>query len=270
MDFSSFSFDQTSRLLEHLNARIQGAARSPSARAVHQLRVAIRRLRQALPKPCPEFRGPLKELMAQAGAVRDCDIALKLIAESHNAGSLDKDARAVSARLRARRSKAQAMLSTLCRSQPLRRISLPRQTEAEPAAAAKAARRVLPRLAKSFLRAGGRAAHPDSTGKQLHKLRLEAKKFRYTLELFAGCYGAAASEWLEQLKAIQALLGAISDCAVSERLILELGAAANLVDALKQRRKRKTRAFRKAWEPAAEGFEKWVAALRRPARAADV
>lgn len=255
MDFRTFSHAHNSRLLERLSNHIGEAARSP--RAVHQLRVAIRRLRQTLPKPCREIRRPLKEIMTQAGVVRDYDIALELIARLKA-----QNARAVAAKLRARRALARRNLSALCRQ--WRRVSLPPRKAGGSATVQQAARRTLPRMAKVFLREGRRAAEPKAPAKRLHKFRLAAKKFRYTLELLAGCYGPAAGDWLEKLKATQTLLGEISDCAVSIRLLKESGADETLIGALKQRRKRKTRAFRKTWEPAAAGFEKWMGTLSRP------
>ena len=261
MDFSRFSDAQASRLLELLSSHMGAAARSP--RAVHHLRVAIRRLRQALPKPCPEIRRPLKKIMTQAGAVRDCDIALELIA-----GSKAEDAPAVSAKLRARRAAARNNLAALCREWPSRKVSIPLRKAGGSATVEQAARRTLPRLAREFLREGHRAGGPKASAKHLHKFRLAAKKFRYTLELFAGCYGPAADQWLEQLKATQTLLGEIIDCAASQRLLQELGAGTELIQALKRRRKRRTRAFHDAWESAAEEFEKWIGALSHPHRSA--
>ncbi len=255
MDFRTFSHAHASRLMDRLSNHIGEAARSP--RAVHQLRVAIRRLRQTLPKACPEIRRPLKEIMKEAGAVRDCDIALELIARLKA-----KNARAVSAKLRTRRTRARRNLSLLCRQ--WRRVSVPPPKNGRSGTLEEAARRTLPRLAKSFLREGHRAAEPKAPAKRVHNFRLAAKKLRYTLEIFAGCYGPAAGDWLEQLKATQTLLGEISDCAVSIRLLKESGAGETLIGALKQRRKRKTRAFRKTWEPAVVGFEKWMGALSRP------
>ena len=129
--------------------------------------------------------------------------------------------------------------------------------------------RKLPRLAETFFRDGRRAASQEASAEQLHKFRLAAKKFRYTLELFAELYGPAAGEWVEQLRATQTLLGSISDCSVTRRLVEDMGAGGGMVAALKNRQKRKTREFRQAWEEglgSAGAAKQWVHALHHQRR----
>lgn len=74
--------DRAAELLEALIREARAAARSPSADAVHDLRVAIRRFTAALAmRKMPraerkEIRSGLKQVMQSAGNVRDYDIAL--------------------------------------------------------------------------------------------------------------------------------------------------------------------------------------------------
>ena len=106
MDSRAFSVDQTTRLLKRLALQIKGTPHSYSPEAVHDLRVAIRRFTQALDISKPflpsravkKIRRRIKAIMTLAGAVRDCDIALKLVTLSKA-----EDAATVEAKLRTRR-----------------------------------------------------------------------------------------------------------------------------------------------------------------------
>ena len=281
MDSRAFSFDQTTGLLERLALQIKRTSHSRAPEAVHDLRVAIRRFTQALDISKPflpsravkKIRRRIKAIMTLAGAVRDCDIALKLVTFSKA-----KDAATVAAKLRTRRTNAQKVLAASLRQWTAENsVSKWRHvlegeaaTSKSPSATVEAvARRELPRLAEAFFREGRHAASQEASAKQLHKFRLAAKRFRYSLELFAELYGPVAGDWVEQLRTTQALLGSINDCAVTRRLVEELGAAAGMVAALKNRQKRKTREFRKAWEEdlnASEGARLWIHALQHPPR----
>ena len=78
---------QTAFLLDRLSARLNDAAKELDAGAIHDVRVAIRRLNRCLRVFAPfypnrswkKLRRRLSALMAAAGAVRDCDIALELV-----------------------------------------------------------------------------------------------------------------------------------------------------------------------------------------------
>jgi CHAD domain-containing protein len=81
---------QTAILLRRLAYQLNRAAHSGDADSIHDLRVAIRRLSRCLSVFAPFFpsdsskkiRRQLAELMQAAGRVRDCDIALQLLAEA--------------------------------------------------------------------------------------------------------------------------------------------------------------------------------------------
>ena len=81
-----YARSQTVRLLQHLAATLQHAAHDADAEAVHNLRVAMRRLSACLrvfapfypPGSWKKVRRRISVLMAAAGTVRDCDIAMEL------------------------------------------------------------------------------------------------------------------------------------------------------------------------------------------------
>jgi CHAD domain-containing protein len=81
---------QTAILLKRLSDRLYEAAREVNADAIHDVRVATRRLSRCLrlfaqfypDRSWKKLRRQLSALMDLAGAVRDCDIALELLAQA--------------------------------------------------------------------------------------------------------------------------------------------------------------------------------------------
>lgn len=82
--------EQASTLLRRLAYQVTQTARNADADAIHDLRVAIRRLNRCLqvfagffPSPsCKKIRRKLHRMMDGAGEVRDRDIAAKLLQEA--------------------------------------------------------------------------------------------------------------------------------------------------------------------------------------------
>ena len=91
-----FALLQTAVLLRRLAFEVNRAAKNGNDMAIHDLRVAIRRFSRCLRvfaqfypgKSWKKIRRQLADLMEAAGAVRDLDIALQLLAEA-GAPSLD-------------------------------------------------------------------------------------------------------------------------------------------------------------------------------------
>jgi CHAD domain-containing protein len=253
---------------------------SPHAAAIHDLRVAIRRFSQALaackacfpPRAVRKMRRRLKPVMALAGEVRDTDVALHLVAAAGaGAGALE-------AKLRARRKTAAKSLVALLKHCTARKsVSKWRSAlesgipprELRQATAEAFAHRQLPRLAARFFREGARAAAPEASAGERHRFRLAAKRFRYTLELFAGFYGPAAAHWTAQVRELQSILGAMNDCRSARALVEALGGDPKIEASLKKRQQRKSLEFRRAWTArfgAAGCAKHWMQALSHPPR----
>jgi CHAD domain-containing protein len=77
----------------------------------------------------------------------------------------------------------------------------------------------------------------------LHRLRIAAKKLRYTLELLAPGHPR-----LEQIKRLQSLLGDINDYETARHMIIEECGAKTLASQLENRQRRKIREFRRYWK----------------------
>ena len=86
------------------------------------------------------------------------------------------------------------------------------------------AKRALPRLATRFFRKGRKLVAENASYEQLHAFRLEAKRFRYTLELFRPLYGPGLERRLAALRQLQQYLGEINDCVVTRALFENMGA----------------------------------------------
>lgn len=247
---SGFASRSLARLLERLAFQVGATAHSPSAANVHDLRVAIRRFeqalvafRQALPgREVKRIRRKLKSLMSRAGDVRDCDVLQKLLLKCEGAGVAEWKERVAGER----KANLPALAASL-RRWSLRRTSSKWRAALLPADPDAADRRHLAKLARKFLTRGDNAASAKVSAEDLHAFRIDAKKFRYTLELFEPLHGAAAREWLAKLKPVQSALGDIQDCRTAREAVERLDGPAAVQEWLKKRQRRKTREFREVW-----------------------
>lgn len=88
---------------------------------------------------------------------------------------------------------------------------------AKPAAAN--AREILPELSTAYFAKARRLCSADPGPSALHELRLDAKRLRYCLELFREHCGPELEQRIQALKAMQQLLGEISDCDSSQEVL---------------------------------------------------
>ncbi len=208
--------------------------REPEAEAVHDLRVSIRRFSSVLQvfpgcfcrKRVAAARKRLQRVLRAAGEVRDRDIALELSAQADPAQcsreSLESDRGKAARRLRrlVGKKRRRRALSAAKRAVRLRRASRRLASKGwSPASPANEnAVERLPALFRRLFEQGRRALEEPVKPAKLHALRLKVKRRRYTLELFAPCYGPELVERLDQLKTLQDLLGEVNDCRASKDL----------------------------------------------------
>lgn len=227
---------QTRQLLRRLVLHVNRALKSCDPVAVHQLRVAIRRFTQgvAVWKPCfpakdlRKCRRRLKKIMSAAGDVRDCDIAQKYLSR-WRVPHADRH----QSKLASRREDAARILVA-----ELKQWKDPDLAACEPPTASlpEFAQQAFDRIARDFLERGNEAASSKASPHDMHRFRIVAKKFRYTLELLQPSNPQAAG-----IKRVSGLLGDINDC-VSAALVLP-----PLASRLKKRQRRKTEEFRQYW-----------------------
>lgn len=229
--------------LAHLQANERGmlAARDPEF--LHQMRVALRRLRSAVgvfAPPLPEpaiapLRDDLKWLATSLGPARDWDVFVTetlppIEAEfGAHAGLADFFARCN----RLRRA-AGARARHAVRSGRYRRLALstaawlasegwlerldPPAARALRAPAGEFAAGVLERRYGQVRKKGHKL--DELSAADLHRLRIAIKKFRYGTDFFAGLYApGAARQALERLSRLQNVLGAMNDAVTVASLV---------------------------------------------------
>ncbi len=232
--------------LEHMRANEAAVLDGTDPEGVHQLRVAVRRLRAlvALMKGVmsEEAEAFLKEelrwLQQSLGGARDWDVFIletltPLAGRLPAEGALEGLRAAAEAAREEAYAEARAALRDVRYARLLLRLALwleeggwrprlPVGTE-DPAARpiTELADALLARRAKALRKTARR--RKGSHEAELHEVRIAAKKLRYAVEFFRGLYGAKAVKRLHgRLVALQDTLGTLNDAVVGHRLIDEL------------------------------------------------
>ncbi|MCX6623871.1 MAG: CHAD domain-containing protein [Acidobacteria bacterium] len=112
---------------------------------------------------------------------------------------------------------------------------------------ARNARQGLPLLAGRFFSTGRKAATQGTPARDLHRFRIAAKHFRYTLEFFGGIYGPRLDDLISEVRQIQTYLGERNDCAATLRLLPKKGYD-GLRTTLNARAEEQERLFRAYWQ----------------------
>lgn len=206
--------------------RAMPAAQAGDETSVHQARVASRRLREALPVlgtradagALDRAGKRVRRITRALGPVRELDVTLSLLDELEAKGGAPKRAlaRVRKAVIEERQKRRRAMLEEIkpSRLEKLRKrlveVAAP-ETHADVSGGA---------LAEAAAQAGHRArklkAAIDRAGgiyvaDRLHRVRIEAKKLRYALEIQRELTHSRSTARLNRLKHQQDLLGRIHD-----------------------------------------------------------
>ena len=224
------------------------AAAGQTPEGVHQMRVAMRRMRSLLRvfRPACDgaalrgFDARLKELAALLGPARDWDVFLEGLG-AEVAAALPEEPRIAALRQAAcaRQHAAYAALRPALQGPALRRIAWEavalietrpwRAETAETAAERRAqpledfAAGVLHKRWRRIVEGGESiAALPDAA---FHALRIEAKRLRYAAELFAPLWSRKkARRFLDRLAEVQEAFGLANDAVVARALMASLTA----------------------------------------------
>jgi len=203
--------------------------RSATVENVHDMRVAVRRLRSALgdfalkvdPAAVASLKRRLKKVAAVLGKIRDKDVA---IAELKNLrrqaeGEISAGIRKLVKKLRkSRKQSAEHLLNDLPGSAKLKRVINKTTTNIEQQALGSVTFGELAKLAvesnlAEFRRLSiGVDAETDS--ETLHELRISAKKLRYSIELFKPCVNAEFTQIASLAADLQTTLGEAHDADV--------------------------------------------------------
>jgi Uncharacterized conserved protein len=206
---------------------------------VHDMRVASRRLRSALNDFKPFLRRrslPLeriKQVGKSLGAVRDEDVALAALEqlESKASESVAAGIEAIAEERRRARLQSRAALEQTISPKAIAALQKDFLAQLQSAAkipdkasiTARVANRVLTfrqvganvikDRVKQLSAAGKCVYHPLQT-KELHEMRILAKRLRYAVELFASCWGDELKSIAKEIAGLQTSLGGLHDCDV--------------------------------------------------------
>jgi len=210
--------------------RTLSAASLGDVRAIHQARVATRRLREALPlvragKAGVKLEKVARKLTRALGPVRELDVNLISLDEIRQAGGTPTRAitylRAAIADERRRMHQDLARTLSTWDLDKLQRKAIERLRE-EPAAPTTSRRdpeRIAVARRRAALRAAGLREMVDDAGTmylsdRLHNVRIAVKKLRYALEVVRDLSGSRATARILALKKVQELLGRMHDLEV--------------------------------------------------------
>ncbi len=295
-----FAAARAGGLLDTLDFQVRRALKRPEDSEVHDLRVAIRRFGQGLivfesgfgSAVVKRIGQRLDAVMKLAGKVRDSDIVISLL------GELEPPPVKIMAKIERKRAKAEVALTDAL-AEWIDRGEIPRwRSKLTPvklkspktAAAIRAgANREVLGVAERFFKRGVKAWNSKDSGKDLHRLRIDAKKLRYTFEL-AGVNrdpnqpgparhveqsveqsadqsveqsaGKKTVGSTDQLKVLQSSLGDIHDLDTARDILWKHHASKKLVDPIVRKERKQIRAFRKLWKDEFRGGEhqnRWMA-----------
>ncbi len=218
-----------------LDRHLGRAAKGKNVRAVHQVRVACRRLRTALaiygelfpPEDARRWRRRLRKTLDRFGPARDLDVQIRflkrMLREIPEADTARKPGvRALRRHLKQQREALQPSLERAARR--VRRSGLTDELIRAAATAGDADRSPADSLAGQAITIIGRdlarvrerrqslADAADIRGH--HRLRIAVKRLRYTLELFDLSEAFAFEPFVKMLSALQKQLGEMRDCDV--------------------------------------------------------
>ncbi|MGY1855691.1 CYTH and CHAD domain-containing protein [Modestobacter sp. SYSU DS0290] len=214
--------------------------------AVHQVRVACRRLRSTLATVRPvldrERTDPIRAELAEVGSAlspsRDAEVALahlrELVAgepeelvlgpvaarlqQAETKDVADGDAQARRALNGARYLQLRDDLDALLADPPFTAVATEPAGEVLRAVLAKAAKRL-----RSTVEAAQDAAPGHDHDEALHEVRKAGKRLRYTAEATLPVLGPPVKELVTALKAVQEVLGDRQDTVVTRQLCTQLG-----------------------------------------------
>jgi CHAD domain-containing protein len=231
-------------------------------KALHDLRVAVRRLRAVLRATRELFDGgwvtsvrdELRWFGRELAPARDLDVLLEGLPKT------DKDVAPVVRALEAERKRERKRIVKVLESERYGRL-LDRLREAVEPPPMRPVDLPLERVAaREFeqLRGAMRSLGANPTDAALHQARIRAKRARYAAELAAPAVGKRARKFINAAKSFQDVVGAHQDAVVAERHFRALAAeerapavsfaAGRLVERERLRRVRARSSVRPAWK----------------------
>lgn len=272
--------DDMSALVQALRAHAAGTRAGQDPEHVHEMRVAVRRLRAILRASRALFddrwvdrlRSELDWLGAALGLVRDLDVLHAYLEPRLAAleGAEHRAGQRVLRRLTADRTRARAGLNEVLDSPRYPRILEQLETflSRPPAAASdvslpEVAATEWKRLRKAVQKLPGRPSVDE-----LHAVRIKVKRARFAAELARAAAGERGKRFVHQAKKLQDILGDLQDAVVIEQYLHDAidrtepaqALGRDLVKRQRKRRKKARAAFFEEWPKLKRrGREAWIA-----------
>ena len=227
-------------LLESMQRNEQGVIEDLDTEFLHDLRVAVRRTRSALalikdvlaPELSDRFKKEFRYIGRMTGPVRDLDVYL-LSEEEYKARLPERLQEGLGyffEDLAARRKREQRTLVRFLRSPRYKRILVDWEQVLDQEGELEAGKngavpigvlagKIIHKRFRRVLR-DGRKIHQGTPDSELHRLRIEGKKLRYSLEFFASLYDQEQmKQMIRQLKILQNNLGDFNDLSVQQEML---------------------------------------------------
>jgi CHAD domain-containing protein len=241
--FYLFGLEALQERLPPLSKEIGGVRAAEDIEYVHRMRVASRRMRNALAlfgddlprKHSAEWRDEMRRVTKALGAARDTDVQIAWV-QSFLEQVTDESQRVGIDRLLLRLCQQRARLQDKV-AKALDRLEDKRiledmhgilqellvharvyEVEALPDDLYRRANEAIRLRLEEFLTYEPHVAHPERV-MELHQMRIAAKHLRYTLEVFGPIYDRALRKPIKIVKEIQELLGEVHDCDVWQEFL---------------------------------------------------
>jgi CHAD domain-containing protein len=230
-EYCAFCAQALCRRSRKVRSLIAPARKGKNVGAVHDLRVASRRLRSALSLlgPChPDsqtWRRQVRKLTRRLGQARDLDVQLAYLTRQAQKSPTNRQGlEDLLARLRRGRQAAQEkLLAVLKRLRPTelladmeRRLCPPRLRAERSVLGVEGYRQAaghIGLLLEDLLCYAPHVANPQAM-RQHHRMRIAAKHLRYALEILQPLYGRSLRRAISAARQLQSLLGELHDCDV--------------------------------------------------------
>ncbi len=227
--------------MQHLQQNLRGASESQDAEFLHQMRVALRRMRVVLrmaenilsDDTLSLLRQDIAILGSKLGEMREWDVFIDGVAQPLCSAYPSEDGlAALLAIAEQQRAGCGAALRAELHTRDLQRVMLrfsiwmngnywAEAEQVKDIAVRKFSGKLLRRLHKRFQRAASLLESLDSA--RLHQLRIIAKKLRYSTEFFASLYpGKKTALYSNALSELQDLLGQNNDFVIAHHLLAHL------------------------------------------------
>jgi inorganic triphosphatase YgiF len=263
--------------LFHLQANVSGALQKTDDEYLHQVRIALRRLRVVLSMTAKHrgdaelqaLRALIAELGTALGRSREWDV---FVAQTLPSIAQDRNSKAIARQSEKLRQHYHQRVHAALQNGDFQRLLLRFgawmngaywQHAADAKDLSHFAGKILQKRSRKVVRLGECLQHKADAG-QLHALRIACKNLRYSAELFVSLYRAEQTKpYLAALEKLQDRLGEFNDHVVALRLLDELAqekpqpAIAPIREQIESAHSIRMSELRKAWKKFARLAEFW-------------